>query len=141
MCPEVNAYDLCREIIEAQWGDHQLVSPASVATAMIDRFAESDPTVTYHCFLDFKAIARGFLRRTFKDKQEKIEQQKLFGDLLQARYPATRNGDEIYGRPDDLTDAEIIENIERLKKESRSKHDHMIALLGYLNQRRQRKSA
>lgn len=138
MYPEIKAYDLCKQVIEAQWGDCQPVSPSSVATEMMDRFRESDPTVAYHCFLDFKRIARQFLRRMFKDKEQQIEQERLFGDLLQARYPAERDGDEVYARPDDLTDNEIILNIERLKKEARAKQDHAIALLGYLNQRRQK---
>ena len=141
MFPEVNAYHLCREIIELQWQDTAPVSPASIATAMIDRFAESDPTVAYHCFLDFKAIARKMLRTKFKDKEEKMEQARLFGDLLQARYPANRNDDEVYCRPDDMTDREVIMNIERLKKEARAKNDHAVALLGYLNGRRSRKAA
>lgn len=138
MHPEINAHHVCREIVEKQWADRSAISPASVAAEMMDRFSESDPTVAYHCFLDFKSIARGFLRRTFKDKQERMEQEKLFGDLLQSRYPAERDGDEVYARPDDLTDAEIIKNIERLKSESRAKNDHAVALLGYLNQRRRR---
>jgi hypothetical protein len=141
LSPEVNAYNLCREIVESQWGDNKPVSPASVATAMIDRFEESDPTVAYHCFLDFKSISRKMLRTKFKDKEERMEQARLFGDLLQARYPAKREDDEVYCRPDDMSDAEIIVNIDRLKKEARSKNDHAIALLGYLNSRRAHKAA
>lgn len=138
MHPEINAYILCKQTIEDQWGDSQPISPASVATEMMDRFGESDPTVAYHCFLDFKEIARSFLRRMFKDKEEKMEQQRMFGDLLQARYPAKRDDDEVYARPEDLDDREIIQNIERLKKEAHAKNDHAVALLGYLNQRRQK---
>ncbi len=141
LSPEINAYELCKQVITAQWVDQQPISPASVATEMIARFRESDPTVEYHCFLNFKGIARSLLRRTFKDKEERIEQERLFGDLLQARYPAEREGDDIYARPDDLTDSEIIKNIERLKKEARAKQDHAVALLGYLNQRRQKQAA
>lgn len=138
LCPEINAHTLCRQIIDDCWSNDQPISPASVATEMITRFRESDPTVAYHCFLDFKAIARGLLRRTFKDHEERMEQQALFGGLLQARYPAKRDEDEVYARPDDLTDAEIISNISRLKKEARAKDDHAVALLGYLNQRRRK---
>jgi DNA repair photolyase len=138
MYPEINAYDLCKEVIADQWDDIQPISPGSVATEMMDRFRESDPTVAYHCFLDFKAIARSFLRRLFKDKEEQLEQEHLFGDLLQARYPAKREEEEVYARLDDLTDKEVIQNIERLKSEARSKNDHAVALLGYLNQRRQK---
>lgn len=138
LSPEVNAHTLCRQVVEDQWGDDQPISPASVAMEMISRFRESDPTVAYHCFLDFKAIARGFLRRTFRDQEERMEQQAMFGELLQARYPARRQDDDVYARPDDLTDAEVIENIHRLKKEARAKDDHAVALLGYLNQRRRK---
>ena len=134
--PEVNAYELCKKTINNQWSDSNPISPSSVATEMMDQFSDSDPTVAYHCYLDFKGIARGLLRRMFKDKEEKLEQEQLFGDLLQARYPAERDGDEVYARPDDLTDGEIIKNIDRLKKEARAKQDHAVALLGYLNQRR-----
>ncbi|MCP5197681.1 MAG: hypothetical protein H6974_12995 [Gammaproteobacteria bacterium] len=136
--PEVNAHHLCREIIESQWADDRPISPGSVATEMLSRFKESDPTVEYRCFLDFKGIARGFLRRVFREKEEKMEQQALFGGLLQARYPAKRGDDEVYARPDDLNDAEIIQNVNRLKKEARAKDDHAVALLGYLNQRRRK---
>lgn len=139
--PEVNAHHLCRKIIEAQWEEGRPISPSSVATEMLTRFRDSDPTVTYHCFLDFKQIARGFLRRVFREKEEKMEQQALFGGLLQARYPAKRNDDEVYARPDDLSDAEVLYNVKRLKNEARAKDDHAVALLGYLNQRKHRSAA
>lgn len=71
-----------------------------------------------------------------REKEEKLEQQVLFCGLLQARYPAKRNDDEVYARPDDLSDAEVLQNVKRLKKEARAKDDHAVALLGYLNQRK-----
>lgn len=139
--PDVSAYELCKKIIEEEWKGQKLISPASVATEMIDRFKKSDPTVTYHCFLDFKGIARSFLRKLFKDQEDRMEQERLFGDLLQARYPAERDGDDIYARPDDLSEEELLQNVKRLQKEARAKQDHAVALLGYLNQRRIKKTA
>ena len=83
---------------------------------------------------------RPILREWLEGEQEDIEptaQHELF-PLLQRRYPSQRaRGDEPeYVRLDDLNDADLKFNVERLRREAQAKLAHATALEAYGLERR-----
>src|SRR5882762_7036677 len=112
------------------------ISPSWVATealSSIDPNKKSPPLVSLGCHLELRQLARGQLRKRFENGDEEIRQDDLF-PALQPRYPTPRSQqleEPEYILREEMSDADIDYNINRLRKEAEAKQLHADALAAY----------
>jgi hypothetical protein len=84
------------------------------------------------CHLHLREIARAFCRESFDPIYPRDGSADLFPDTLQARYPRARlrsSSDEPeYVLPENMSDADIQFNVDRLRQEATAKLKHADAL-------------
>jgi hypothetical protein len=129
------------KIIESK-RDEARINPDAIASAALlelDPKKISVPAVLAGCHLALRQIARGQLRKRFlelddeddgiepeqsqhDDAAAESEQPDLFGGL-QRRYPSSRHAGE-YVLREQMSPADVVFNIRRLRAESGSKSKH-----------------
>lgn len=139
--------DIVARIIDEYRGEPR-ISPSWVATqamAELDPDRSSVRLVYLGCHLELRQIARSVLRMRFEDEDgrddddDPTRQHELFPEL-QWRYPTARSRDAEpeYVRLEFLTDGDIQFNVERLRREGRSKLAHADALEAHGRGRKRR---
>ena len=128
--------NIVREIMDARKTQVRL-SPAWIATeAMVKLGAEdlqkANPRVYLAAHLHLRQISRQACRKQFDDADEEAldpAQQELFPGL-QSRYPAahTEEDEPIYVLRDSLGADDVAFNVQRLRREGRSKLERANAL-------------
>lgn len=108
------------------------VRPAMLAEAVrrqIDPEGVSPVLMSYAGVLQLRQMARSVCRKAInEDDEDGAGQAALFDGQLQRRYPAERNGEEVYVLRDHLSLDERRRNIFRLRAEASSKARHADAL-------------
>jgi hypothetical protein len=113
-----------------QAGDIE-ISPALVAAhgyEEMDPEAKAPTLVQYVAQLQLRQQARYICRKRVGEEDDTSNQTQMFDEGLQPRYPAIRNGEEVYVKREHLTLHERKYNIGRLRNEGESKVKHAIAL-------------
>lgn len=109
-----------------------IIKPALLAAHAIERIdpaSDSPVLVSWLAVLQMRQMARSICRTVSQlDDPSKAEQGALFDGQLQRRYPATREGEEVYVLRERLTLAERKANSARLRAESIAKARHADAL-------------
>jgi len=106
------------------------ISPAFLADAAyrhMDPDGAAPLLVRYAAMLELRQLARSICRKRIDDEQEAVEQlclTGLFDGQLQPRYPARRNGQEVYVKREHLTLSERDAVCARLKAEATAKSRH-----------------
>lgn len=107
------------------------ISPTLLASKVLDTI---DPNrcspilVSIAASLELRQLARVVCRETQSENESRAAQSVLFDEQLQSRYPATRDGEEIYVMRQHLTVEERLWNVSRLRKEAQTKGRHADAL-------------
>lgn len=129
--------------------DREEISPLWVATEATKQIGawdlkESVPLVYEACHLHLRQVARSLCRALFEvsdgqdaESQGNSAQHQLFPDL-QWRYPRAPAGSRIetsYVLLEQMTDADIRYNVQRLKREARARLGHADALHAWAAQR------
>lgn len=113
-------------------GDGELeISPSLLASKVLDTIdpnRASPILVTIAASLQLRQLARTVCRETQNERELQAANASLFDDQLQPRYPARRNGEEVYVPRHHLTFDERQWNIMRLRREASSKGKHADAL-------------
>ena len=120
--------------IVADWQQDQ-VRPDWVATAALK---ELDPTgatpydVQYPALMELKQTARRVLRGKFESEDGSIDQHELF-PTLQRMYPTptARGENPVYLKLELLTQDQALWNVNRLRREAKTKQKHADALEQY----------
>lgn len=119
-------------VVYESHNDRPTVSPAWLATEAMAEIGfprDLHPLGYIGCHLQIRQIARAFCRKHF-DPEESVEND-LFPETLQQRYPRQQKSPEQepeYVLLDLLSRSDIVFNIDRLRKEARSKLKHADAL-------------
>ncbi len=100
------------------------------ATEQLTDVLRAEYNVRVAAILELRQMARAICRQRIAEEQEKAESHgdTLFEMQLQPRYPAERDGDEVYVLREKLTLDERQAIISRLRKEARAKLAHAEAL-------------
>jgi hypothetical protein len=125
------------EVLSAQY--HELdqksvitVYPGNIADAaykVMDPDGLAPLMVRCAALLELRQLARSICRHTNVDDQEEERSQlPMFDGDLQRRYPAHRDGEEVYVLREFLTETERRGNVARLRAEGKSKLAHANAL-------------
>lgn len=119
------------------------VSPAWIATMAMQRigFPRSLHGIGYiGCHLQFRQIAREYCRKHFDPIDESNDQDDLFPETLQKRYPIpVKDGEEpTYVRLELLSESDLAFNVARLRRSAFARLKHADALEAYMNERRHR---
>jgi hypothetical protein len=133
------------EVVKAayEWRRHKSsISPLILANEAMERinFAPELHALGYRgCHLYMRQIARQFCRRHFEPTEIIDRSGDLFPETLRERYPLPpKAGEEAeYVLLEDLPDAAITYNVERIRRASFALQKHSDALEAYrLNRRR-----
>lgn len=104
---------------------------ANEAMLILDPERISIPAVYHGCALHARQLAREMLRDRYASEDES-SQDSLFSDYsdLQPRYPMKHDGksEPEYVLLNDMTDEDILYNVERLRLEAKAKMKHADAL-------------
>ena len=113
------------------------IAPSLLARCALKKLDPTDSTlavITCIATLQLREMARALLRDTFSDGAVEIKQHDMFPGC-QAMYPTMRDGESTYVPLEQITDAEIHENLDRMAREIGTKTQHFDALTAYLQQR------
>lgn len=133
--PKPEAYELT-ELIKEEYRklDDQDVECISISVLADVVYARIDPRkispmlVKMAAVLELRQIARGTCRERQARAETESESGSLFDFQLQPRYPAERQGEDVYVLREHLTYNERHRNIARLRREAAAKSAHADAL-------------
>lgn len=94
----------------------------------LDPESDSPLLVKFAAVLELKQLARSICRDRQSLAERDAEQDGLFEFQLQPRYPAARNGRDMYVLRHCLSVVERKKNIQRLRSEATAKNNHADAL-------------
>lgn len=107
------------------------ISPAVLAAQAypdIDPEGVAPILVQWAAVMEMRQLARGICRSRNDEFEERASMQDEMFEQLQPRYPAHRNGEEVYVQREHLTPKEYEYNIARLRSEGAAKLAHADAL-------------
>lgn len=119
------------------------IDPAYLAAdtmKVIDPNGRSPELAAWAATLALRQLARAVCARNQKDETKRVEadQEEMFADILQSRYPCQRNGRDVYVRRSHMTRDEYEVNIARMSNEAVAKQRHSDALRAEMEAREAR---
>lgn len=120
-------HTLAQTYMQLDEGREIAISPALVAQrayAQIDPTQQAPPLARWAAILELRQMARAICRKRIEEDDAPSRQGQLFSGQLQQRYPARRNGQDMYVLREHLTLDERRHNIARLRSvvEAVSRH-------------------